>query len=171
MSSRKLECESEETFSLSLLGQCVLLIGWVMFSVPSVLWGVLIPYQRIRFGYEIKNLIVEQINTGKGAMHAKPYVVGVITGSSQRAAVGLDDVSTTKKGDIINVYVRAEVANRNLTDVTWIAGRSLLCIIESDMQNGLTYFMLAWLLYWPTLFWFIWLGICQNKGIIARILK
>lgn len=166
-------CEQEDKLSLSLLIQCGLLFAWIMCSVPAVLWGLLIPYHKMRYGYVKDKLLVEKIETGKGSTHTTPYAIGTIVGMSKRAVVGLwpADEINIQLGDKIDVQVCAKASKLDMTEVTWVMGRSLLCMKELDMQNSVMYALLAWGIYWPSLFVFLWLGFCKKRGILARIIE
>ena len=155
----------------SLLFQGVLMLGWIMFSVPAVFWGGILPFATVRYRYMKDQMTVGNVNMGHGSTHALPIANGALTLSGKAAVVGLSPRTSVKAGDSICVYVREDYSHVKTSDITWIMGRSLWCLTEVDMNNRWKYAVYAWVLYWPSLLYFMWLGFFRKKGIFSKFLE
>ena len=158
------EARDDDTVNFSLLLQGVLMLGWIMFSVPAVFWGGILPFATVKYRYMKDQMTV-------GSTHALPIAKGVLKLSGKTAVVGLSPRTSVKAGDSICVYVREDCSHVKTTDITWIMGRSLWCLTEKDMNNRWKYAVYAWVLYWPSLFYFAWCGFFRKKGIFSKSLE
>ena len=157
--------------AIPLLLQGVLMLGWVMFSVPAVLWGVILPFSTLRYRYVKDLMTVSNVDMGRGYTHAIPKANGVLKLSGKTTVVGLNARTSVKAGDSISVYVREDCSRVKAADITWIMGRSLLCLTEEDMNNRWKYATYSWVFYWPGLLYFVWLGFYRKKGILGKFIE
>ena len=165
------EATDDDKVNFSLLFQGVLMLGWIMFSVPAVFWGGILPFATVRYRYMKDQMTVGNVNMGHGSTHALPIANGALTLSGKTAVVGLSPRTSVKAGDSICVYVREDYSHVKTPDITWIMGRSLWCLTEEDMNNRWKYAVYAWVLYWPSLLYFTWLGFFRKKGIFSKFLE
>ena len=164
------DCPTNFREAIPFLLQGVMVLGWVMFGLPAVLWGIVLPYSTSRYRYEKDLMTVSNVNKGRCRLSAFSIANGVLRLSGNTAVVGLSARTTVKAGDSIYVYVREDGSPAKASDVTWIIGRSLRCLSEEDMDNRRKYAAYAWTIYWPSLFYFVWLGIFKKKGIIRLLI-
>lgn len=157
--------------AIPLMLQGVLMMGWIGFSVPAVFWGVVLPYSTARYMY-VKDLMpVDQVNKERCRTSAFSTANGVLCHSGNAVVVGLSSRTKVKAGDNIYVYVREDGSPAKASDVTWIIGRSLRCLSEENMDNRWKYAAYSWLIYWPSLLYFVWLGVFKKKGIIRMLIS
>ena len=164
------DCPTNFREAIPLLLQYAMIFGGIGFSLPAVLWGVVLPCSMLRYSYEKDLMSVSNFHAGRSAPHDFPTASGLLQHSGITAVVGLKSRTKVKVGDSIYVYVREDGSPAKASDVSWILGRSLRCLSEEDMDNRWKYAAYAWTIYWPSLFYFVWLGIFKKKGIIRLLI-
>ena len=101
------ETTDDDTVNFSLLFQGVLMLGWIMFSVPAVFWGGILPFATVRYRYMKDQMTVGNVNMGHGSTHALPIANGALTLSGKNPLPFEDD-------EIVNVLSYAFTAAASL---------------------------------------------------------